>query len=175
MDQFRLPGYQVNHIKVGKGKGITTFHKQNFRHVCDVVNQHYQITKYESPQVVSINIYRSADGSTVDILENLRALENKEKANIITGDMNICAKKEKNGPMVRALTEQGYKLLTKESTHIKGRQIDHVYAKNATASLDLYTPYYSDHDALCVAVDKVINGMKFIIYTNCLFSGVDIR
>ena len=67
----------------------------------------------------------------------------------------------KNGPMVRALTEQGYKLLTKESTHIKGRQIDHAYTKNATASLELYTPYYSDHDALCVAIDKVINEMTF--------------
>ena len=75
--------------------------------------------------------------------------------------MNICALQERKGLLVTALTEQGYKLLTKESTHIKGRQIDHVYAKNATASLDLYTPYYSDHDALCVAVDKVINGMTF--------------
>ena len=137
MDQFQLPGYQVNHIKVGKGKGITTFHAQKFRHVCDIVNPNYQITKYESLQVVSINIYRSADGITADILENLRALENKEKANIITGDLNICALKERKGPMVRTLIEQGYKLLTKQSTHIKGRQIDHVYAKNATASLDL--------------------------------------
>ena len=129
--------------------------------MCDVVNQNYQITKYESLQLVSINIYRSADGNTADILENLRALENKEKANIITGDLNICALKERKGLLVRTLIEQGYKLLTKQSTHIKGRQIDHVYAKNATASLDLYTPYYSDHDALCVAVDKVINGMTF--------------
>ena len=129
--------------------------------MCDIVNPNYQITKYESLQVVSINIYRSADGNTADILENLRALENKEKANIITGDLNICALKEREGPLVRTLIEQGYKLLTKQSTHIKGRQIDHVYAKNATASLDLYTPYYSDHDALCVAVNKVINAMTF--------------
>ena len=157
MNQFQLPGYQVNHIKVGKGKGITTFHTQKFRHVCDIVNPNYQITKYESLQVVSINIYRSADGNTADILENLRALENKEKANIITGDLNICALKERKGPVITVLTEQGYKLLTKESTHIKGRQIDHAYTKNATASLDLYTPYYSDHDALCVTIDKVIN------------------
>ena len=110
---------------------------------------------------MSINIYRSADGITADILENLRALENKEKANIITGDVNICALRERKGLLVTALTEKGYSLLTRESTHIKGRQIDHVYVKNATASLDLYTPYYSDHDALCVAVDKVINGMTF--------------
>ena len=75
--------------------------------------------------------------------------------------MNICASKERKGPVIRVLTEQGYKLLTKQSTHTKGRQIDHVYDKNGKASLDLYTPYYSDHDALCVAVDKVINGMTF--------------
>ena len=175
MDQFHIPNYEVNHIKVGNGKGITTFHTQKFCHVCDIVCQKYQITKYESDHVVSINVYRSTDGSVESILDNVRSLENQEKANIITGDMNICALRERKSLLVTALTDLGYKLLTKESTHIKGRQIDHAYTKNATASLDLYTPYYSDHDALCVAVDKVLNGTKFIIYTNCLFSGADTR
>ena len=119
------------------------------------------MTKYESHQVVSINIYRSADGSTADILKNLSHLENKEKANIITGDLNICALRDRKGLFVKALAEKGYKLLTKEPTHIKGRQIDHVYAKNTTATLDLYTPYYSDHDALCVAITEVILAMIF--------------
>ena len=96
-----------------------------------------------------LGLTQSADGSKEEILENISSLENKEKANIITGDMNICALRERKGLLVTALTEKGYSLLTRESTHVKGRQIDHVYVKNATASLDLYTPYYSDHDALC--------------------------
>ena len=59
---------------------------------------------------------------------------------------------------------RGFTLLTKKATHTKGRQIDHVYIKNAEATLNRYTPYYSDHDALCVAVEKVIYSLKFIIY-----------
>ena len=110
IDHFHLPNYQVNHIKVGKGKGITTFHTNKFRHVCDIANPNYQITKYESKTVVSINIYRSADGSKEEILEKISSLENKEKANIITGDMNICALKERTGLLVTALTEKGYSL-----------------------------------------------------------------
>ena len=161
MDQFNIPNYLVNHVKAGKGKGIKTFHTQKFRHVCDIIYQNYQITKYESDSVVSINVYRSKDGSVEGILDNISSLENKEKANIISGDMNICALRERKSLLVTALTDQGYRLLTRDSTHIKCRQIDHVYAKNATASLNLYTPYYSDHDALCVAVDEVLNEMTF--------------
>ena len=62
---------------------------------------------------------------------------------------------------------RGFTLLTKKATHTKGRQIDHVYIKNAEATLNRYTPYYCDHDALCVAVEKVIYSLKFIIYANC--------
>ena len=151
-----MPNYQVNHIKVGKGKGITTYYSKTFHHVTDKVNLNYQITKYESKDVVSINIYRSAGGSTSEILDEIKNLENKEKANIVTGDMNICAQRERKGHLVTQLAEQGFTLLTKKATHIKGRQIDHVYTKNAEATLNRYTPYYSDHDALCVAVEKVI-------------------
>ena len=160
VDQMNLPNYQVNNIKVGKGKGITTYYSKTFHHVSDVVNPNYQITKYESNHVVSINIYRSAGGSTSEILDAIERLENKEKANIITGDMNICAQRERKGLFIKTLTEQGFTLLTKKATHIKGRQIDHIYTKNAEATLNRYTPYYSDHDALCVAVEKVITYLK---------------
>ena len=156
VDQLQLPNYQVRNIKVGKGKGITTYYSKSFHHVIDVVNPNYQITKYESKHITSINIYRSAGGSTTEILENIEMLENKEKANIITGDMNICAQQDRKGPFITSLTEQGFTLLTKKATHIKGRQIDHVYTKSAEATLHRYTPYYSDHDALFVAVEKVI-------------------
>ena len=33
--------------------------------------------------------------------------------------------------------------------------MDHAYSKNAKATMILYTPYYSDHDALRVVVEEV--------------------
>ena len=47
-----------------------------------------------------------------------------------------------------------FKLLKKTAKHIKGGHIDHAYIKNAKATLNLYTSYYSDHNALCVVVEE---------------------
>ena len=74
--------------------------------------------------------------------------------------MKISAQRERKGLFITTLTEQGITLLTKKATHIKGRQIDHIYTKNAEATLNRYTPYYSEHDALCVAVQNLIKHFK---------------
>ena len=92
---LEMSSYQVKHIKVGKGKGITTYHNKKFSHVSDKISQNYQITKYESKNIVSINVYRSAKGSVEEIIEEVKNMENPEKANIVTGDMNICARKQR--------------------------------------------------------------------------------
>ena len=155
MEQFNTPGYEVKHIRVGKGKGITTYHRKSFAHVCDKVSQNYQITKYESKNMVSINVYRSANGSTDEIIEEIKKMQNEEKTNVVTGDVNICARRQHNNRLTQSMYDENFKLLTKTATHIKGGHIDHAYIKNAKATLNLYTPYYSDHDALCVVVEEV--------------------
>ena len=50
--------------------------------------------------------------------------------------------------------DENFKLLKKTATHIKGGYIDHAYIKNAKATLNLYTSYYSDHNTLCVVVEE---------------------
>ena len=100
---LEMSNYQVKHIKVGKGKGITTYHNKKFTHVSDKISQNYQITKYESKNIVSINVYRSAKGSVEEIIEEVKNMENPEKANIITGDMNICARKHKKQPTYKII------------------------------------------------------------------------
>jgi ATP-dependent exoDNAse (exonuclease V) alpha subunit len=154
IDQLNVAEYDVQHIRVGKGKGITTYYSKKFKHVRDEVSQNYQITKYESKNVISINVYRSAKGSVDEVIEKIKSMQDPEKANIITGDMNICARKQRNSPLISSLLEEKYKLMTKTATHTRGGHIDHLYVKNAEAKLHLYSPYYSDHDALCVTVGK---------------------
>ena len=149
-----MSDYVAKHIKVGKGKGITTYHNKKFTHVADKISQNYQITKYESKNTVSINVYRSAKGSVEEIIDEVKNMEDPDKANIITGDMNICVRKQRNSQLIKSLLDEEYELMTKTATHVKGGHIDHTYTKHAMARLDLYTPYYSDHDALCVTVEQ---------------------
>ena len=82
-------------------------------------------------------------------------MQDEKKATIVTGDVNICARKQHNNRLTQSMYDENYKLLTKTATHIKGGHIDHAYIKNAKATMNLYTPYYSDHDALRVVVEEV--------------------
>ena len=125
--------YEVNCIKVGNGKGITTYHNKKFTHVADKISQNSQITTYESKKTVSITVYRSAKGSVEEIIDEVKNMEHPEKANIITGDMNICARKQRNSQLIKSLLDEQYELMTKTATHVKGGHINHTYTKNAKA------------------------------------------
>ena len=53
----------------------------------------------------------------------------------------------------------GFNQLVREATHILGGHKDHVYWKNDNGvwidpQLELSSPYYSDHDALCITLLK---------------------
>ena len=85
-------------------------------------------------------MYRSAKGSVEEIIEVIKNMENPKKANIVTGDMNICARKQRNSQLIKSLIDEEYKLLTTTTTHVKGGHINHTYTKNAMAQLHLYTP-----------------------------------
>lgn len=119
------------------------------------MNPNYQITKFESEEIVSINVYRSAQGNTQEIVSILKEWQEKDKGNIITGDVNICARKDRNSVFIRTLTEEGYKLHTKEEIHIQGGHIDHSYTRNVKANI-----YYSYHDGICITVEKVKSVIK---------------
>ena len=49
----------------------------------------------------------------------------------------------------------GFEQLNEEATHVAGGHIDHMYVMKKAAgksSLERYTPFYSDHDALCLTL-----------------------
>ena len=74
---------------------------------------------------------------------------------VIFGDFNICGQSEKNNSVGRLLSGYGYSQLVKEATHVKGRQIDHLYIKDQSEVVDLqrYSPYYTDHDAVLLSMN----------------------
>ena len=104
------------------------------------------------------------------------------KATLITGDFNVCLKQNPSNNITTSLQKLGFKQLIGEATHILGNlgmvtffeenifitifwlidwlggQIDHAYWRDPTnlmkdPTLELYSPYYSDHDAILITLN----------------------
>ena len=112
-----------------------------------------QITKFTSNDLDVINVYRSSNGHSVQLLNHLQEMMTEGKPILITGDFNISFKTISNNRMSKGLDKIGFNQLVREATHIRGGHIDHAYWKDANdvwmePQLQRYSPYYSDHDGL---------------------------
>ena len=93
----------------------------------------------------------------------MKSFIDKDKTTLISGDFNVCAIKEEKNSISEMLQKLGFKQLMKEATHIQGGLIDHVYWKDVRSprfeepTVERYSPYYSDHDALLVTLVKMAN------------------
>ena len=115
-----------------------------------------QVLKVKVESFEIFNVYRSSNGCKEELCENLSYLIEAQKPSIVCGDLNLCGKMDKNNKVTRLLENLGFNQLVKEATHIRGRQIDHVFFRGSekmeVLSIDRYSPYYSDHDALLVCL-----------------------
>ena len=106
------------------------------------------------------NVYRSSNGSKEDLRDTLCSEVSSSNASIICGDFNVCGRTEKSNKITDELRRHGFDQLVDEATHIQGRQIDHVYFRGSGASevfsMERYSPYYSDHDAILVCVKSKV-------------------
>ena len=112
----------------------------------------------ESPKLDVIIVYRSEQGNSVELLDHIKDLITPMKSTVICGDFNICYLSTRNNRITKYLEENGYKQLVKEATHIKGRLLDHFYIRqhekdSPATSVFRYSPYYSDHDAICSTIN----------------------
>ena len=85
-------------------------------------------------------------------------LINNQRVTVITGDFNICYIENFSNRMIQGLLAMGFDQLVHEPTHIHGRHIDHIYYLDQDNKfkpiLDRYSPYYSDHDGTCIALQE---------------------
>ena len=117
------------------------------------------LTKFTSSELDVINVYRSSNGNSVELLNNMIAMLTIGKPVLITGDFNICMMNHQKNRMSKGLEIKGFRQMIKEATHIRGGHIDHVYWKDENGvwkdpQLELYCPYYSDHDASLIMLMK---------------------
>ena len=101
-------------------------------------------------------LYRSQGLNTASLLIELEKLIDTKRPTLIVGDINLCFKANHNNRLVQGLLKIGFQQLVQEPTHIQGRLIDHAYSfdpqKKLKIYLERYSPYYSDHDGLCLTV-----------------------
>ena len=142
---------------MGQGKGIASYYDQTkFKPIAEVKMEKFQITKFKHETLDILNVYRSQAGNSLELLEQLKQLIEEERITLITGDFNICFMENFNNRMIQGLLQRGFDQLVHEPTHIRGRHIDLAFfrdpSKRFKPIIDRYSPYYSDHDGICITI-----------------------
>ena len=116
---------------------------------------------------------RSAGASMEDIVDKLEQMIDMEQPTIITGDFNVCLQREARNLVTTALLDLGFQQHVKSPTHIRGGIIDHAYTRDPSSQLSnihltQYSPYYSDHDALCMSFNIKVFKPNIIVMSALL-------
>ena len=157
---FRIEGFKSHFVSVGNGKGLVTFFKlDRLEHDQDVKETNLQISKFSSPHLDVVTVYRSRNGHSVDLLNYILRMLTDDKPTLITGDFNICYMSNGNNRMSQGLIKNNFSQLVREPTQIQGGHIDHAYWRDKNGVwkepvIEHYTPYYSDHDGICTTLTK---------------------
>ena len=151
-----IESFKSHFNSVGLGKGLALYYKQEmFQHIEDITEENMQLTKLWSLRVDVIVVYRSDKGSPNHLLEHLKKLISPNKTTAICGDFNICYLQTRRNKITKYLEETGFEQFVNEATFIKGSLLDHFYLRRNEAmdgSVFRYSPYYSDHDAICATI-----------------------
>ena len=157
--KYELEGYDVHFNSTGRGKGLAIFFKIEFENVIDYNEEKINITKLECDEFDMIAVYRSADGSLDRLVSKLLEILNLSKSTVVVGDMNVCNQRRPDNVLKTLLEELGFKEWVRQATHIEGGHLDHAYILNVRNFKEepiiyLVPKYYSDHDALCICLQK---------------------
>ena len=130
-------------------------------HLVDIASETIQISKFTSEYIDSINVYRTQRGLPNELNEQLDKLITADKITIITGDFNICSRVKWNNRVSTHLKSLNFKQHQLGATQIRGGHIDHLYVKHdgprqIRVVAERYSPYYSDHDGLCIILTPAI-------------------
>ena len=156
MDQgissLEIPGYDLNLVNHGRGKGLATYYTDQFQAAGAINKDFYQIAKVSSAEFDVINVYCSHGLNTVEFLRDLGSLAGSMKTGFIIGDFNVDFLHEPKAAIVRKILSHGFKQMVSHPTHMEGGLLDHAYHKGLSWEpiADLHFPYYSDHALISI-------------------------
>lgn len=158
-ENFETFGSFAVHLNnVGPGKGVAIFYKKHmFQHTLDIKEERMQLTKMRSKTLDIITLYRSSNADLTMVLNHIKSAISEDRTTIICGDFNLCYIETRRNKITKWLEDNRFRQLVNEATHIKGRLIDHFYIRESgedhiETSLYRYSPFYSDHDAICTTI-----------------------
>ena len=100
----QIDGYRAHFNSIGPGKGLAIyFNDERFKPVVDIKEDKLQITKIESKELEIILIYRSQQGSVLQLIKHLKAMIKIDKPTAICGDFNICYNANQNNMVTKFL------------------------------------------------------------------------
>ena len=158
LNDLEIPSFKLYLNSNGKGKGIAAYVKNNtFKHETDIKEENMQISKFSSPIIDIMIVYRSQNGEYSMLNQNIETLTSNEKPQLIIGDFNFCHKESSNLTK-RYFQQQNFSQLVKDPTHIEGNLLDHAYLSDTDNVIEYKTElqikYYTDHKGISVVIDK---------------------
>ena len=153
ISNFKIPEKIFEHASLAKGKGCGIFSPscKNKRIIDKVLKEKFQLLSMTDDFVQFVLVYISSHCPLADVVLELQQILKSDKKVIITGDFNF-DKNEKNALAKYLIAKKMVQVVT-DPTHDGGRCIDHCYVPKELEEkvvLKQYSPYYSDHDALCI-------------------------
>jgi len=165
---FLLPTFETppKSVGYGHGKGMACYYNnceqigemiflQNESESCHIIQAHVL-----SLSLSIYGIYRSQNFPVSSVIEKLSFLFEREagcKNVIVIGDINQSYTNNNLGSFRHSLENKGFEQIVTEGTHLEGNIIDHCYIKLDNMIIKdkfLHPVYFSDHDAICIALGK---------------------
>ena len=119
-----------------------------------VINEKYQLisildeTNPNQPYQIVL-AYASSGCLFQQMARDLETLLHPNMTTVITGDFNF--DNTETNALTLFLTKRQFTQVVDWPTHKEGRTIDHCcVSKNTRVQLTRHSPYYSDHDGLCI-------------------------
>ena len=152
-DEFKLENFNCDLISRGRGKGIATYYKTDFKVHDRVCSDDCQFAILTSNKLSVINVYRSS--GCKNFCELLKPRIDEDKPTIICGDFNTDYRDSAN-QVSRFLKEtMKFHQLVVESTHEKGSILDQVWINAPLADkikVEQTCLRFSDHDMIKIVV-----------------------
>ena len=119
---------------------------------------HMQLTKFTSPIIDVIFIYRSQQADYRQLNKNIDLMTSKNKPLLVIGDFNFCFLEASNVTK-SYFKEKNFQQIIEEPTHIGGHLLDQAYLRDTSGALEytveLHSKYFTDHKCLAITFKKV--------------------
>ena len=157
-EELYLEGFEGSFVNAGKGKGVAAFSKIAVNDITKMCQSSFTAISLEFKNIKIVFAYISSQVNMEEVNLHLRPmLQEKKKPTIILGDMNFHYS-EKQNTLKSYLEDFGYHQLIDKVTHDEGHTLDHIYVSDLTIlskeNVCLKPLYYSDHDAVCIRLEK---------------------